>query len=42
MSDTRNSTSHEYNMDKVNIMLEKIAYPYYEELLAFSKKVEEF
>ena len=41
MSETRNSTSHEYNMDKVNIMLEKIAYPYYDELLAFSGKVEE-
>ena len=42
MSETRNSTSHEYNMEKVNTMLEKIAYPYYEELLTFSNKVEEF
>ena len=42
MSETRNSTTHEYNMDKVNIMLEKIAYPYYDELLSFSNKVEEF
>ena len=41
MSDTRNSTSHEYNMDKVNIMLEKIAYTYYEELLLFSNSTEE-
>ena len=42
MSETRNSISHEYNMDKVNIMLEKIAYSYYDELLAFTKIVKEF
>lgn len=42
MSETRNSTSHEYNTEKVNEMIEKIAYTYYEELLSFKNKVKEF
>lgn len=41
MSETRNSTSHEYNTEKVDIMIEKIAYPYYDELLSFKNKVKE-
>ena len=42
MCDTRNSTTHEYSIEKVNVMLEKIAYPYYDELLTFSALVKEF
>lgn len=32
----RNATSHEYKMDKINIILEKISSTYYNELLKFS------
>lgn len=32
----RNSTSHEYKMDKINLILEKISSTYYNELLKFS------
>ena len=42
MSETRNSTSHEYNMEKVNLLLEKIAYPYYDELHEFSNTTKGF
>ena len=42
MCETRNSTSHEYNMEKVNVMLEKIAYDYYEELLNFTDIIRKF
>ena len=42
MCETRNSTSHEYNMEKVNIMLEKIAYDYYDELSNFTNIIKEF
>lgn len=34
--DARNATSHEYKMDKINLILEKISSTYYEELLKFS------
>lgn len=37
MLNDRNSTSHEYNMDKVNIILERISTDYYVELTRFSK-----
>ena len=33
----RNISSHEYNMDKVNIILDKISTIYFEELKVFSK-----
>ena len=36
MLDARNATSHEYKMDKINLILEKISTTYYEELLKFS------
>lgn len=42
MLETRNSTSHEYNMEKVNEYLIKICTRYYEELTRFSKQIEEF
>ena len=42
MLETRNSTSHEYNMEKVHSMLEKISTEYYDELYLFSQKVKEF
>lgn len=35
MIEDRNSTSHEYNIEKVDIVLEKVSTIYYEELLAF-------
>lgn len=42
MLETRNSTSQEYNMEKVNEMLLKISTIYYEELTRFSKQIEDF
>ena len=33
----RNSTSHEYNMDKVNLILERVSTTYYDELLRFKE-----
>lgn len=36
MLDARNAASHEYKMDKINLILEKISTTYYEELLKFS------
>ena len=33
--DARNSTSHEYNTDKINILLESISTVYYQELSQF-------
>lgn len=35
MAQDRNSSSHEYNMDKVNLMLERISKVYCEELVRF-------
>lgn len=32
----RNATSHEYKMDKINLILEKISSAYFDELLKFS------
>ncbi len=37
MLDSRNATSHEYKMDKVNIILENISSVFYNELNNFSK-----
>ena len=42
MLETMNSTSHEYNMEKVHTMLEKISTEFYDELYLFSNKVKEF
>ncbi len=36
MLDARNATSHEYKMDKINLILEKISSSYFDELLKFS------
>lgn len=36
MLDARNATSHEYKMDKINLILEKISSSYFNELLKFS------
>ncbi len=38
----RNSTSHEYNMDKVDKVLEKISTVYFDELCRFKKQAESF
>jgi len=38
----RNATSHEYNMDKVDKVLEKISTEYFEELCRFREQVKEF
>lgn len=35
MIDARNATSHEYNMDKVDLILENISSTYYNELYSF-------
>lgn len=42
MANDRNSTSHEYNMDKVNIILEKISTDYTKELADFKEKIKDF
>lgn len=36
MLTARNATSHEYKMDKINLILEKISSSYFDELLKFS------
>ena len=41
MIKSRNATSHEYNIDKVNIILEDISTKYYTELLFFKKMIED-
>ncbi len=38
----RNATSHEYNMDKVDKVLEKISTIYFEELCRFKEQMKEF
>ena len=38
----RNATSHEYNMDKVDKVLEKISTEYFEELCRFREQIKEF
>ena len=42
MLNARNSTSHEYNLDKVNIIITSIASPYYDELKRFSEQIKDF
>ena len=38
----RNATSHEYNMDKVDKVLEKISTVYFDELCRFQEQVKDF
>ena len=38
----RNATNHEYNMDKVDKVLEKISTEYFEELCRFREQIKEF
>lgn len=38
----RNSSSHEYNMDKVSVILERISTIYYDELSCFKKQIKDF
>lgn len=38
----RNATSHEYNMDKVDKVLEKISTVYLEELCRFKEQIKDF
>lgn len=42
MINTRSSTSHEYNIDKVNVIIKNISSNYYEELQLFNKEIEKF
>lgn len=42
MSNDRNFSSHEYNSDKVDILLEKIAGSYYSEMKRFYDNLESF
>lgn len=41
MLETRNATSHEYKMDKINLMIESIAGLYFNELTKFKVLVEQ-
>lgn len=42
MTNDRNASSHEYNLEKINIILEKISSNYFEELTRFKKQAENF
>ncbi len=42
MLDARNATSHEYNMDKINTLLQNISTIYFEELSNFQNKLKDF
>ncbi len=42
MLSARNSTSHEYNLDKVNLIINNIAGAYFNELKNFSEKIKDF
>lgn len=42
MTNDRNASSHEYNMEKINIILERISTDYYEELLLFKTQTGSF
>lgn len=42
MLDARNSTSHEYNLDKVNLIIQKISSNYYDEISKFAELVKDF
>lgn len=38
----RNATSHEYNMDRIDKVLEKISTEYFEELTRFKEQIKDF
>ena len=42
MLDARNSISHEYNLDKVNLIIQKISSNYYDEISKFAEQVKDF
>ena len=42
MANDRNLSSYEYNMEKVNLMLEKISNEYANELTDFNEKIKDF
>ena len=42
MANDRNLSSHEYNMEKVNLIIEKISNEYANELADFNKKIKDF
>ena len=35
----KNTSSHEYNMDKVDLMLEKISTSYYDEITRYKEQI---
>lgn len=42
MINDRNASSHEYNLEKVSVILEKICSEYYKELIRFKSQAEMF
>ena len=42
MAQDRNASSHEYNDDKINVILQKISTVYYEELTRFKDNLGDF
>lgn len=42
MAKDRNSSSHEYNMDKIDLMIERISSIYYPEICRFQKELKDF
>lgn len=42
MVKARNATSHEYNMDKIDVILENISSTYYDELTSFKEWLRSF
>ena len=42
MANDRNLSLHEYNMEKVNLIIEKISNEYANELADFNKKIKDF
>ncbi len=42
MLDARNSTSHEYNLEKVSLILDKVSTIYFKELDRFSQQIKDF
>ena len=42
MLNARNSTSHEYNNDKINIILRSISTEYAKELADFKEQIKDF
>ena len=42
MAKDRNASSHEYNMDKIDLALERISTVYFDELCRFQKNLKDF